>query len=114
MAEVKEKKGVKKGVSRLRIRVKSYESKTLDSSVKQIIETAVRLNAVVKGPIPLPTKTKKYSVKRAPFVFEDSQEQFEIRTHYRLLDIENPSQQVVEALGNINLPAGVSIEAQMS
>ena len=98
---------------RLRIRVQAYESRVLDSSVKQILETVGRLETAVVGPVPLPTKIKKYSVNRAPFVFKTSQEQFEMRVHTRLLDIERPSSQVVEALGNLSLPAGVSVEAQM-
>ena len=106
-------KTAKKGGGRLRIRVQAYESRILDSSVKQILETVGRLETVVVGPVPLPTKIKKYSVNRAPFVFKTSQEQFEMRVHTRLLDIERPSSQVVEALGNLSLPAGVSVEAQM-
>ena len=107
------KTGKQSAVNKLRIRVQAYEPRVLDSSVKQIMETAVRLEAGIVGPIPLPTKIKKYSVNRAPFAFKSSQEQFEMRTHTRLLDIERPSQQVIEALGNLSLPAGVSIEAQM-
>lgn len=107
------KTGKQSLVNKLRIRVQAYEPRVLDSSVKQIIETATRLEAGVVGPIPLPTRIKKYSVNRAPFVFKSSQEQFEMRVHTRLLDIERPSQQVVEALSNLSLPAGVSIEAQM-
>ena len=103
----------KTNVNKLRIRVQAYEPRVLDSSVKQIIETAKRLEMIVVGPIPLPTRTKKYSVNRAPFVFKTSQEQFEMRTHTRLLDIEKPSQQVIEALSNLSLPSGVSVEAQM-
>jgi len=106
-------KTYKKGIHKVRIRVQAYEPRLLDSSVKQIIETATRLDTKVVGPIPLPTKIKKHSVNRAPFVFKTSQEQFEMRTHTRLLDIEHPSPQVVEALGNLSLPAGVSIEAKM-
>lgn len=101
------------GINKLRIRVQAYEPKVLDSSVKQIIETATRLETAVAGPIPLPTRIKKYSVNRAPFIFKSSQEQFEMRTHTRLLDIKRPSPQVIEALSNLSLPAGVSIEAQM-
>lgn len=111
---VSEKKGVKNAnINKLRIRVQAYEPKVLDSSVKQIIETATRLETVVAGPIPLPTRIKKRSVNRASFVFKSSQEQFEMRTHIRLLDIKQPSPQVIEALSNLSLPAGVSIEAQM-
>ena len=101
------------GIHKVRIRVQAYEPRVLDSSVKQIIDTATRLNTTVVGPIPLPTKIKKYSVNRAPFVFKTSQEQFEMRTHTRLLDIEHPSPQVIEALSNLSLPAGVSIEVKM-
>ena len=103
----------KAAVQKIRIRVQAYEPRVLDSSVKQIIETANRLDTTVVGPIPLPTKVKKYSVNRAPFVFKTSQEQFEMRTHTRLLDIERPTPQVIEALSSLSLPAGVSIEAQM-
>ncbi|MDE0243149.1 MAG: 30S ribosomal protein S10 [Candidatus Kaiserbacteria bacterium] len=103
----------KSGVHTLRMRVQAYEPRVLDSSVKQIIETASRLETSVVGPIPLPTKIKKHSVNRASFVAKTSQEQFEMRTHMRLLDIEQPSPQVIEALSNLSLPAGVSIEAQM-
>ena len=99
--------------SKLRIRVQAYEPRVLDSSVKQIIETVTRFDSSVIGPIPLPTKIKKFSVNRAPFVFKTSQEQFEMRTHTRVLDIENPSPQVVDALTNLSLSSGVSIEAQI-
>lgn len=100
-------------VSRLRIRVQAYEPRVLDSSVKQILESIAHFEAKVVGPIPLPTKIKKFSVNRSPFVFKTSQDQYEMRVHTRLLDIDNPSSQVVEALGNISLSAGVSIEVQM-
>ena len=107
------KKIVKKSYeTKLRIRVQAFEPKVLDKSVKQIIDTITRFDSKCSGPIPLPTSIKKFSVNRAPFVFKTSQEQFEVRTHARMLDIENPSPQVIEALGNISLPAGVSIEAQ--
>ena len=100
-------------INKLRIRVQAYEPRILDSSVKQIIETATRLETEIAGPIPLPTKIKKHSVNRASFIFKSSQEQFEMRTHTRLIDIKHPSPQVIEALSNLSLPAGVSIEAQM-
>ena len=99
--------------NKLRIRVQAYEPRVLDSSVKQIIETVTRFDSSVIGPIPLPTKIKKFSVNRAPFIFKTSQEQFEMRTHTRVLDIENPSSQVIEALSNLSLSSGVSIEARM-
>jgi len=101
------------GIQKLRIRVRAYEHKILDASVKQIIDTAIRYDAKIQGPTPLPTEKKKYTVNRAPFVFEDSREQFEMRVHKRLIDIIDPPAKVVEALSNINLPSGVSIDVKM-
>jgi small subunit ribosomal protein S10 len=100
-------------VSKLRIRVRAYEHKILDSSVKQIIDTAQRFDAQVVGPIPLPTEIKKYTVNRASFVFKDAREQFEMRTHKRVIDILNPGPKVVEALTNLSLPSGVNIDVKM-
>jgi small subunit ribosomal protein S10 len=97
----------------LRIRVRAYDSKILDASVKQIIETALRHDAKVVGPIPLPTEIKKYTVNRASFVYKNAREQFEMRIHKRVLDIINPSAKVMEALTNINLPSGVNIDVKM-
>lgn len=99
---------------RLRIRVRAYEHKLLDASVKQIMDTALRFDVEVLGPVPLPTEIKKYTVNRAPFVFKDAREQFEMRVHKRLIDIMNPSGKVVEALTNLSLPSGVSVEVKMS
>lgn len=98
---------------RLRIRVRAYEHKVLDASVKQIIDTTRRLDAKIVGPVPLPTETKKYTVNRAAFIFKDAREQFEMRVHKRMIDILNPSQKVIEALTNINLPSGVNIDVKM-
>ena len=98
---------------KLRIRVRAYEHKILDQSVKQIMDIALRFDAVVQGPIPLPTEIKKYTVNRSSFVHKDAREQFEMRTHKRLIDIENPSARVVDALTNLSLPSGVSIEVKM-
>jgi len=103
----------KDGVVRLRIRVRAYENKILDSSVKQIMDTAARHDAVVLGPVPLPTEIKKYTVNRSTFVYKDSREQFEIRTHKRLIDIINPNQKTIEALTNLNLPSGVEVDVKM-
>lgn len=100
-------------ISRLRIRVRAFEHKILDSSVKQIIDTALRFDAEVVGPIPLPTEIKKYTVNRASFVYKDAREQFEMRTHKRVIDIMNPSPKVVEALTNLSLPSGVNIDVKM-
>lgn len=100
-------------VARLRIRVQAYEYKILDSSVKQIMDTALRLDAQIVGPVPLPTEIKKYTVNRSPFVFKDSREQFEIRVHKRLIDIINPTSKVIESLTNLSLPSGVGIDVKM-
>lgn len=100
-------------IQKLRIRVRAYENKILDLSVKQIIDTASRFDATVVGPIPLPTEIKKYTVNRSTFVHKDSREQFEMRTHKRVIDIMNPSGKVIEALTNLSLPSGVSIDVKM-
>lgn len=97
----------------LRIRVRAYESKILDSSVKQIMDTAVRYDAVIVGPVPLPTEIKKYTVNRSPFIYKNTREQFEIRVHKRLIDIINPNAKTVEALSNLSLPSGVDIDVKM-
>ena len=99
---------------KLRIRLRAYENKILDTSVKQIMDIAVRHNATVRGPVPLPNEIKKYTVNRATFVYKDAREQFEIRVHKRLIDIINPSQQVIEALTNLNLPSGVEADIKMA
>ena len=101
-------------LQKLRIRVRAYENKILDASVKQIIDTALRFDAKVIGPIPLPTEIKKYTVNRSTFIDKDAREQFEMRMHKRVLDILNPSAKVVEALTNLSLPSGVSIDVKMS
>lgn len=99
---------------KLRIRVRAYESKILDQSVKQIMDTALRFGAKVSGPIPLPTEIKKYTVNRSSFVYKDAREQFEMRVHKRLIDILNPDAKVVEALTNLSLPSGVNIDVKMN
>lgn len=109
----KEKKTKEEGVVRLRIRVRAYENKILDASVKQIIDTALRYDAKVVGPIPLPTEIKKYTVNRASFVYKNAREQFEVRTHKRVIDILNPNQKTIEALTNLSLPSGVDIDVKM-
>ena len=107
------KVAAKEAVSKLRIRVRAYDSKILDASVKQIIDTALRFDVKVLGPIPLPTEIKKYTVNRASFVFKNAREQFEMRVHKRLIDIISPSAKVVEALTNLSLPSGVNIDVKM-
>lgn len=99
--------------AKLRLRVQAYDHKILDQSVKQIMDTAMRFDAKVMGPVPLPTSIKKYTVNRSSFIFKNAREQFEMRTHKRLIDIINPSAKVVEALTNLSLPSGVSIDVKM-
>ncbi len=115
MAETATKQKTKKSdsVVRLRIRVRAYENKILDSSVKQILDTVFRHDGTVRGPVPLPNEIKKYTVNRASFVYKDAREQFEIRVHKRLIDIINPNPKLIEALTNLNLPSGVEIDVKM-
>lgn len=114
VAKPKTSKASKEDVqSMLRIRVRAYENKILDVSVKQIIDTALRYDAKVRGPIPLPTEIKKYTVNRSAFIYKNSREQFEMRVHKRLIDIENPSPKVIEALTNLSMPSGVDIDVKM-
>ena len=98
---------------RIRIKIKSYDHQVIDSSVKQIVDTALRYGSEIKGPVPLPTEVKKYTVNRSSFVHKTSREQFEMRIHKRLIDIYNPSGQLIDALMDLNLPAGVDIEVKM-
>jgi small subunit ribosomal protein S10 len=98
---------------RLRLRVRGYDHSLVDSSVRQIIDTALRFEASIVGPIPLPTHMKKYTVIRGAFIDKDSREQFEMRTHKRLIDITNPTPKIVDALTNLSLPSGVSVDVKM-
>jgi len=98
---------------RIRIRIRAYDHKIIDNSVRQIVETALRHGVSVIGPIPLPTEVRKYTVNRSTFVHKDSREQYEIRVHKRLIDILNPNPRVIDALTNLSLPAGVDIEIKM-
>jgi small subunit ribosomal protein S10 len=99
---------------KIRIRLKAYDHKLLDQSVGEIVDTAKRTGARVVGPIPLPTKINKYCVLRSPHVDKKSREQFEIRTHKRLLDILDPTQQTIDALMKLDLSAGVDIEIKLT
>ena len=98
---------------RIRIRLKAYDHRLLDQSAAQIVETAQRTGADVVGPVPLPTRIEKFTVLRSPFIDKDSREQFEIRTHKRLVDILDPSSKTVDALMRLSLAAGVDIEIKM-
>ncbi len=94
----------------IRIRMKSYDHKILDDSVEEIVEVAERTGAEIVGPVPLPTKRRIYTVLRSPHVDKKSREQFEIRVHNRLIDLNKPSQQTMEALTKMDLPARVEVE----
>lgn len=95
---------------RIRIRLKAYDHRVLDQSVRQIVDTAERTGAIIVGPVPLPTRIEKFTVMRSPFIDKDSREQFEIRTHKRLIDVVEPSSKTIDALVRLNLPAGVDVE----
>ena len=98
---------------RIRIRLKAFDSRIIDKSAKQIIETLEKLDIQVIGPVPLPTEISKFTVNRSTFVHKDSREQFEMRVHKRLIEISNPTSKVIDALMNLSLPAGVDIEIKM-
>ena len=98
---------------RIRIRLKAFDHKILDQSAQQIVETAERTGAVVAGPVPLPTRIERFTVIRGPFIDKDSREQFEMRTHKRLIDILDPTPKTVDSLMRLDLPAGVDIEIKL-
>lgn len=98
---------------RIRIKIKAFDHKIIDQSTKTIIETAQRSGAKIFGPIPLPIEKKKYTVNRSTFVHKRAKDQYEMRTHKRLVDIIDPSAKTVEALTNLSLPSGVDVEIKM-
>lgn len=98
---------------KIRIRLKAYDHRILDQSAQQIVEAAERTGAMVVGPIPLPTRIKKFCVIRSPNIDKDSREQFEIRTHKRLIDILDPTSKTIDTLTRLDLPSGVSIEIKL-
>ena len=98
---------------KIRIRLQAYESRILDQSVNEILETAKRTGSMVAGPIPLPTRIERFTVNRSPHVNKKSMDQFEIRTHKRVMDIINPTQKTVDELKKLNLPAGVDISIKI-
>ncbi len=100
--------------TRIRIKIRAYDHKLIDLSSKQIVDTAKRTGAGISGPIPLPTEKTKYTVLRSTFVHKDSREQFEQRVHKRLIDILEATPKTIDALTNLNLPAGVDVEIKMS
>lgn len=96
--------------NKVRIRLKAYDHRVLDQAAGKIVETVKRTGGVVSGPVPLPTEIDKITILRAVHKYKDAREQFEIRTHKRLIDIENPSKEIIEALTHLDLPSGVDIE----
>ena len=100
--------------ARIRIKIRAYDHKLIDQSARQIVETARRTGADITGPVPLPTENTKYTVLRSTFVHKNSREQFEMRVHKRIIDIYSPTPKTIDALTNLNLPAGVDVEIKMS
>lgn len=98
---------------RIRVKLRSFDHRILDQSAKQIVDSAERSGAAVAGPIPLPTHIQKFCVNRSTVIDKDSREQFEIRTHKRLIDILDPTNKTIEALTRLNLPSGVDIEIKL-
>ena len=99
--------------NRIRIRLKAFDHRVLDDSVRKIVDAAERTGAAVVGPIPLPTRIEKFTVNRSAFIDKDSREQFEVRTHKRLIDVMDPGPKTIENLTKLDLPAGVDIEIKL-
>jgi len=106
-------KGAEEEHPRIRIRIRAYDHKIIDESSRTIVETAKRTGASVRGPVPLPTERRRYTVNRSPFIDKDARDQYEMRVHKRLLDIVDPTPKTIEALTSLSLPAGVNIEVKM-
>lgn len=98
---------------KIRIKIRAYDHKLIDQSAKQIVDTAKRSGASVVGPVPLPTEKTRYTVNRSTFVHKNAREQFEMRIHKRLIDIDSSTPKAIDALSNLNLPAGVDVEIKM-
>jgi len=98
---------------KIRIKIKGYDHKIVDRSAQQIVEAVERTGAVVSGPVPLPTRIQKFTVIRSPFIDKDSREQFEIRTHKRLIDIVEATSKTIDTLSRLNLPSGVKIDIKL-
>lgn len=107
------KKTEESQMSRIRIKIKAYDNKVIDQSAKKIVETAERTGAKITGPVPLPTEIHKVTVNKSTFVHKDAREQYEMRTHKRLIDIWEPTAKTIESLTNLDLPAGVDVEIKM-
>jgi small subunit ribosomal protein S10 len=106
-------KGAEVVMPKLRIKLKAYDHKIIDNSVRQIIDIANRSGVEVVGPVPLPTEVLKYTVNRSTFVHKNAREQFEMRVHKRIIDVLNPNQEIIEALRDLNLPSGVDISIKI-
>ena len=98
---------------KVRIRLKSFDNRSVDQAAAKIVETVKRTGGVVSGPVPLPTEIEKITILRAVHIYKDSREQFEIRTHKRLIDIDSPSKETVDALSHLDLPSGVDIQIKL-
>lgn len=98
---------------RIRVRLKSFDARIIDSTCQQILDTAIRTGAKVLGPVPLPTKRSVYVVNKSPFIDKDAREHFELKTHKRLIDIISPTDKTIESLIHLDLPAGVNVEIKM-
>jgi small subunit ribosomal protein S10 len=99
--------------NRIRIRLKAFDHRVLDDSVRRIVDAAERTGAAIVGPVPLPTRIERFTVTRSPFIDKDSREQFEIRTHKRLIEVLDPGSKTIESLTKLDLPAGVDIEIKL-
>ena len=113
MPEIKKQEEENESKAKIRIKIKAYDHKVIDQSAKQIVETALRSGAVVRGPVPLPTEISKFTVNSSTFVHKDSRDQYEMRVHKRLIDIFEPNPKIIDAMSNLNLPAGVFVEIKM-
>ena len=98
---------------RIRVRLKSYDARVIDSCCQQILDTAIRTGAKVVGPVPLPSKRSVYAINKSPFIDKDARDHFEIKVHKRLIDIISPTDKTIDSLTHLELPAGVSVEIRM-
>ncbi|MEK7092806.1 MAG: 30S ribosomal protein S10 [Patescibacteria group bacterium] len=98
---------------RIRVRLKSYDARVIDSCCQQILDTAIRTGAKIVGPIPLPTQRSVYAVNKSPFIDKNARDHFEIRVHKRLIDIVSPTERTIDSLRNLDLPAGIDVEIRM-
>ena len=113
VVEGEEKKAEGGTIGKLRIKLKAYDHKIIDNSVRQIIDIANRHGVEIIGPVPLPTEVLKYTVNRSTFVHKNAREQFEMRVHKRIIDVISPNEQIIEALRDLNLPSGVDISIKI-